>query len=69
MSLGPKIQPEGAVVPARPKGQTALSAAPNRRTSEIPLPDCQAQEALRFARRLLRVDLREGVSDFRRFGA
>eukprot|EP00969_Alexandrium_andersonii_P349343 15430807-Alexandrium_andersonii.AAC.1 len=31
VSSGPKIQPEGAEVPARPTGQTALSAAPNRR--------------------------------------
>eukprot|EP00969_Alexandrium_andersonii_P371763 15480226-Alexandrium_andersonii.AAC.1 len=31
VSSGPKVQPEGAVVPARSTGQTALSAAPNRR--------------------------------------
>eukprot|EP00969_Alexandrium_andersonii_P242373 10704534-Alexandrium_andersonii.AAC.1 len=31
VSSGPKIQPEGAAVPPRPMGQTALSAARNRR--------------------------------------
>eukprot|EP00969_Alexandrium_andersonii_P028613 1249814-Alexandrium_andersonii.AAC.1 len=41
-------------------GQTALSAAPNRRKSETPLPHCQAREAPREARRLLRLDLQNG---------
>eukprot|EP00969_Alexandrium_andersonii_P026969 1176234-Alexandrium_andersonii.AAC.1 len=36
MSSGPKFQPEGAAVPASPSGQTALSAAPNRRKWETP---------------------------------
>eukprot|EP00969_Alexandrium_andersonii_P282599 12493623-Alexandrium_andersonii.AAC.1 len=31
VSSGPKIQPEGAAVPARPTGQMALSEAPNGR--------------------------------------
>eukprot|EP00969_Alexandrium_andersonii_P319107 14096465-Alexandrium_andersonii.AAC.1 len=35
MTLGPKIQPEGAAVPARPTGPTALSAAPNRRRHRL----------------------------------
>ena len=69
MGSGPKIQPEGAAVPARPTGQTALSAAPNRRKSETPILQVQAQEAPRFAQHLLRLDLPMGVSDLRRFGA
>eukprot|EP00969_Alexandrium_andersonii_P170446 7536178-Alexandrium_andersonii.AAC.1 len=47
-------------------GQTALSAAPNRRRSETPIPQCQAQEARRSARRLLHLAVWRvgGVSDF-----
>eukprot|EP00969_Alexandrium_andersonii_P090507 3995658-Alexandrium_andersonii.AAC.1 len=60
VSLGPQIQPEGAAAQARPRGQTALSAIQNRRKSENPDPHCQEQEAPREARRLLRLDLRQG---------
>eukprot|EP00969_Alexandrium_andersonii_P051877 2278647-Alexandrium_andersonii.AAC.1 len=59
MSSGPKIQPEVAAVPAHPTGQTASSAAPNRRKSETPLPHCQAQRP-REARHLRRMDLQNG---------
>eukprot|EP00969_Alexandrium_andersonii_P010123 441630-Alexandrium_andersonii.AAC.1 len=45
VSGGPKIQPEGAAVQARPTGKTALPSARNRRMSETPQPHCQAQEA------------------------
>eukprot|EP00969_Alexandrium_andersonii_P217630 9613511-Alexandrium_andersonii.AAC.1 len=60
MSSGPNIQPEGAAAPACPTGQTALSAAPNRQKPKTPMPHCQAQEAPRLARRLLRLELRSG---------
>eukprot|EP00969_Alexandrium_andersonii_P364845 15464954-Alexandrium_andersonii.AAC.1 len=57
VSSGPRLHPEGAVAPARPTGQTALSVVPNRRNSEDPpLPHCQAREAPR-------------LSAFRRFAA
>eukprot|EP00969_Alexandrium_andersonii_P373018 15483034-Alexandrium_andersonii.AAC.1 len=55
----PKIQPEGAAVPARPTGQAAL-AAPNRRKSETPSPQIQAQEAPCEARRLVHLAVRQG---------
>eukprot|EP00969_Alexandrium_andersonii_P091899 4056744-Alexandrium_andersonii.AAC.2 len=54
------MQLEGTAVPARPTGRTALSAAPNRRMPETPIPQVQAQEAPRFARRLLRLAVRQG---------
>eukprot|EP00969_Alexandrium_andersonii_P071848 3171294-Alexandrium_andersonii.AAC.1 len=38
VSLGPKIQPQGAAVPARPTGQTVHSAASYQRKSETPIP-------------------------------
>eukprot|EP00969_Alexandrium_andersonii_P078161 3446946-Alexandrium_andersonii.AAC.1 len=47
-------------VPARPTGQPALSAAPNRRTSETPIPQLHAQEAPRFVRGLLRLAVQQG---------
>eukprot|EP00969_Alexandrium_andersonii_P343491 15182804-Alexandrium_andersonii.AAC.1 len=37
MSSRPKLQLEGAAVPARPTVQTTLSAAPNRQKSRRPL--------------------------------
>eukprot|EP00969_Alexandrium_andersonii_P142968 6320942-Alexandrium_andersonii.AAC.1 len=46
-------------------GKTTHSAAPNRRKSETTLPHCQAHEAPRFARCLLRVDLRNGSEPWR----
>eukprot|EP00969_Alexandrium_andersonii_P246875 10910286-Alexandrium_andersonii.AAC.1 len=51
-----KIQPEGAMVPARPTGQTAMSAA-WKRSSQTP-GLIATQEASHFARRLLRLDPR-----------
>eukprot|EP00969_Alexandrium_andersonii_P084992 3748688-Alexandrium_andersonii.AAC.1 len=45
----------GAAVPARPAGEAALCAAPNRRKPETPIPQVQTQEAPREARRLLRL--------------
>eukprot|EP00969_Alexandrium_andersonii_P190760 8426989-Alexandrium_andersonii.AAC.1 len=58
VSWGPKVEPEGAAVQARPTGQTALPAARKRRKSETPIPQVQTQEAPRFARRLLRLAVR-----------
>eukprot|EP00969_Alexandrium_andersonii_P067819 2991663-Alexandrium_andersonii.AAC.1 len=49
------------MVPARPTGQSALSAAPNRRKSETSLLHVQVQEAPLFARRLLSLAMRQGV--------
>eukprot|EP00969_Alexandrium_andersonii_P096790 4272990-Alexandrium_andersonii.AAC.1 len=48
-------------VQARPSGQAALSAAPNGRKSETPLPDCRAHEAPHFPRGLFWLDLQNGV--------
>eukprot|EP00969_Alexandrium_andersonii_P356046 15445735-Alexandrium_andersonii.AAC.1 len=62
MSSGPKIQPEGVAVPTCPTGQTDLSAAPNRRKSETPIPQVQMQGVQREARRLLRLAVRQGGS-------
>eukprot|EP00969_Alexandrium_andersonii_P347189 15350293-Alexandrium_andersonii.AAC.1 len=41
-------------------GQPALSAAPNQRRLETPIPQVQTQEAPREARRLLRLAMRQG---------
>eukprot|EP00969_Alexandrium_andersonii_P372890 15482769-Alexandrium_andersonii.AAC.1 len=60
MSSGPKIQPEGVAIPARPMGQTALSAAPNRRKPEPPN---------RTARRTRHRAKRRGPPAFAGFGA
>eukprot|EP00969_Alexandrium_andersonii_P260249 11506420-Alexandrium_andersonii.AAC.1 len=41
-------------------GQTAPSAAPNRRKSETPIPQVKMQEAPCEVRRLLRLAVRQG---------
>ena len=60
----PKVQPEEAAVPARPKGETALSRASKRKKSEPPKPQLQPPEAPREARRLLQLTQHLGGSDF-----
>eukprot|EP00969_Alexandrium_andersonii_P173881 7686549-Alexandrium_andersonii.AAC.1 len=60
MSSGPKVQPDGAAVPARPVGRMALFVARNRQKSETPIPQVQMQDAPRFARRLLRLPVTAG---------
>eukprot|EP00969_Alexandrium_andersonii_P183585 8112081-Alexandrium_andersonii.AAC.1 len=54
-----------AAVLARPMGQTALSATPNRRKLETSILQVQTQEATRFARRLLRSAVRQGGGGLR----
>eukprot|EP00969_Alexandrium_andersonii_P101981 4501690-Alexandrium_andersonii.AAC.1 len=54
----PASSPTGPRPQHRPTGQTACSEAPNRRKSETPIPQVQAQEAPREARRLLHLAVR-----------